>query len=131
MAPGITTAPKKTTAPFASVSLVSPAIAVQRNGRAAIKLSCRGTVKCAGSLRLATKTRPREKRHPGKTEIIAISKFAVAPDTTAIIELKLNAAGRSLLKAAHGRLGASLTVMETSPTPSHIDKQSVRLTQRR
>ncbi len=131
MAPGITTAPKKTTAPFASVSLVSPAITVQRNGRAAVKLSCRGTVKCAGSLRLATKTRARKKRHPGKTEIIAISKFAVAPDTTAIIELKLNAAGRSLLKAAHGRLGASLTVMETSPTPSHIDKQSVRLTQRR
>jgi hypothetical protein len=131
MAPGTTTAPKKTTAPFASVSLVSRAITVRRHGRAAVKLSCRSTVKCVGSLKLTTKTRPRKKRHPGKTEIIASSKFAVAPDTTAIIELKLNAAGRSLLKAAHGRLGASLTVMETSPTPSHIDKQGVRLTQRR
>jgi hypothetical protein len=130
--PAKTTAPfMKTTAPFPSVSLVSRAITVQRNGRAAVKLFCRGTVKCAGSLRLTAKTRPRKKRHPGKTEIIAISKFAVAPDTTAIIELKLNAAGRSLLKAAHGRLSASLTVMETSPVPSHINKQSVRLTQRR
>jgi hypothetical protein len=128
---GMTKSPQKSTAAFASVSLVSHVITVQRNGRAAVKLSCMGKVKCAGSLKLTTKTRPRKKRHPGKTEIIAISKFAVAPDTTAIIELKLNAAGRSLLKAAHGRLGASLTVMESSPAPSHIDKQSVRLTQRR
>jgi hypothetical protein len=127
----MTTPPEKATAPFANVSLVSPAITVQRNGRAAVKLSCTGTVKCAGSLKLTTKTRPRKRRHPGKTEIIAISKFAVAPDTTAMIELKLNAAGRSLLKAAHGRLSASLTVTETSPAPSHINKQSVRLTQRR
>ncbi len=131
LAPGMTTSPEKTTALSASVSLVSRAITVQRNGRAAVKLSCTGTVKCVGSLELTTKTRPRKKRHPGKTEIIAISKFAVAPDTTAIIELKLNAAGRSLLKAAHGRLSASLTVMETSPAPSHIDKQSVRLSQPR
>lgn len=126
-----TTSPQKTTAPSASVSLASRAIPVQRKGWAAVKLSCRGTVKCAGILKLVAKTRPRKKRHLGKTEIIAISKFAVAPNTTAIIELKLNAAGRSLLKATHGRLGASLTVMETSPTPSHIDKQSVRLTQHR
>ena len=76
-----------------------------RNGRAAVKLSCRGTVKCAGSLRLATKTRPLKKRHPGKTEIIAISKFAVAPDTTAIIELKLNAAGRSLTEGCSRAFG--------------------------
>ncbi len=131
MPAGMTTAPKKTTAPFASVSLVSRAITVQRNGRAAVKLSCKGTVKCAGSLKLTTKTRPRKRRHPGKTEIIATSKFAVAPDTTATIELKLNAAGRSLLKAAHGRLDASLTVVETSPAPAHIDKQNVRFTQRR
>jgi hypothetical protein len=128
---GMATSPEKTTAPFASVSLVSRAITVQRNGRAAVKLSCRGTVKCAGILKLTVKTRSRKKRHPGNTEIIAISKFAVAPHTTAMIELKLNRAGRSLLKAAHGRLSASLTIMEASPAPSHIDKQSVRLTQRR
>jgi hypothetical protein len=130
-APGMTRSPEKTTAPFATVSLVSRAITVRRNGRAAVKLSCRGTVKCAGSLKLTIKTRSRKKRHRGKTEIIAISKFAVAPTTTATIELKLNAAGRSLLKAAHGRLSASLTVTETSPPPSHIDRQSVRVTQRR
>ncbi len=128
---GMTTSPQKSTAAFASVSLVSHAITVQRNGRAVVKLSCRGTVKCAGSLKLTAKTRPRKKHHPDKIEIITISKFAVAPDTTAMIELKPNAAGRSLLKAAHGRLSASLTIMETSLAPSHIDKQSVRLTQRR
>jgi hypothetical protein len=121
----------KTTTPFASVSLVSRAISVLRNGRADVKLSCRGTVKCAGSLELTSKTRPHKRQHHGKTEIIAISKFAVAPGTTATIELELNAAGRSLLKAAHGRLSALLTIIETSPAPSHINKQSVRLTQRR
>lgn len=131
MPAGMTKSPEKTTAPFAHVSLVSHAITVQRNGRAAVKLSCTGTVKCAGSLELTTKMRSRKRRYPGKTEIIAISKFALAPDTTAMIELKLDAAGRFLLKAAHGRLSASLTMMETSPAPSHIAKQSVRLTQRR
>ncbi|MGA9285472.1 MAG: hypothetical protein WBV85_08515 [Solirubrobacteraceae bacterium] len=137
MAAGMTTSPKqatspeKTTAPFAGVSLVSRAITVQRNGGAAVKLSCRGTVKCVGILKLTVKTRPRKMRHPGNSEIIAISKFAVAPHKTVKIELKLNRAGRFLLKAAHGRLSASLIIMETAPTPLHIDKQSVRLTQHR
>jgi hypothetical protein len=132
MAAGMTTASEKTTVPFARVSLVSHAITVQRNSRAAVKLSCTGTGKCAGSLKLTTKTWPRKKRrHPGKTEIIATSKFTVAPNTTATIKLKLNAAGRSLLKAAHGRLSASLTITETSPTPSHMNKQNVRLIQHR
>ena len=126
---GMTSSPEKTAAPFTPVSLVSRVITVRRNGRAAVKLSCRGTAKCAGILKLTVKTRPRKKRHPGKPEIIAISKFAVAPHTTAVIELKLNRAGRSLMKATHGRLSASLTIMETAPAPSHIDKQSVRLTQ--
>jgi len=132
MAAGTTTPPSEIAkAPFARVSLVSSAVTVQRSGRALVKLSCTGTVKCAGSLKLTTKTRSRKKRHPGKTETIAISKFAIASDTTVTIGLKLNAAGRALLKAAHGRLGATLTVLETSPAPSRMAKQSVRLTQRR
>lgn len=127
---GMTASPQKATAPFASVSLVGRAITVQRNGRAAVKLSCGGTVKCAGILKLTVKARPRKKRHPGNAEIIAISKFTVAPHKTTVIELKLNRAGRSLLKAAHGRLSALLTIIKTSPAPSRINKQSVRLTQR-
>lgn len=124
---GMTTSPQKSTAAFAGVSLVSDAIVVQRDGLAVIKLFCRGRVKCAGSLRLIAKARSRRKRHLATIEIITVAKFAVAPDRTATIKLKLNAVGRSLLKAAHGRLRASLAIAETSPAPSRTCQQSVDL----
>ena len=132
MAAGTTTFPPGTPkGATAHVSLVSSAIAVQRNGWALVKLSCAGTAKCAGNLKLTAKTRARKKRQPAKAKVIATSNFTVAANATATIKLKLDAAGRALLNAAHGRLSATLTILKSSPAPSQKETKSIRLTQRR
>ncbi len=39
--------------------------------------------------------------------------FTIASAQTTTVKLALNAAGRALLIAGHGQLGASLTILET------------------
>jgi hypothetical protein len=53
--------------------------------------------------------------------------FSIPAGRTAIVELKLNAAGRALLNADPGRLNASLTVLKASPAPSHTHTEKVQL----
>jgi hypothetical protein len=56
--------------------------------------------------------------------------FSIAANTTASIDLALNETARALLSAAHGHLGATLTILETSLLPSQTQTQSVHLEQR-
>ncbi len=130
MAAGTTPTPHRTTTvPRARVSLVGSAIVVHRNGRAVVRLSCAGTTRCVGRLALSVRTHRR--RHRTKVEKIGTATFAIAPGTTATIGLKLDVAGRALLKAAHGRLWASLRLVEPSPAPSEIETRHVRLIRHR
>jgi hypothetical protein len=46
---------------------------------------------------------------------------------TATIKLKLNAAGRALLRAAHGKLNATLELVKSSPSPPATQHKSVHL----
>jgi hypothetical protein len=48
-------------------------------------------------------------------------------DAEAAVTLKLNSTGRALLKAGHGRLGARLVLVKSSPTPAATLNKSVHL----
>jgi hypothetical protein len=54
-----------------------------------------------------------------------------AQDKTATIKLTLNTAGKALLSADHGRLGATLSILKSSPTPSQTHTESVHLMQQK
>jgi hypothetical protein len=109
---------------------VGPGIKVQ-SGAAGFKVTCRGTATCSGKLTLMVKI-PFKKGKKTKTTTIGTTTFSVPPGNTVTIELNLNTAGRSLLKADRGRLTADLTILKSSPPPvqTKID-HSVHLVQQK
>ncbi len=125
-----TTTPPATTAATGSVSLVSSAISVQSGGAAQVKLTCTGTATCAGKLTLTAKTKGKGKQK-AKTETIATAGFSVLWGTTATVKLTLGAAGKALLKTAHGQLSATLAILESSPRPSSTQTKGVHLSQQK
>ena len=111
------------------MSLDGAALAVPRHGAVALKLTCTGTGACEGKLTLTAKGTARKGKR-AKTEMIATGSFSVAPGHTATVTITLTAAGRALLKAGHGSLSASLTILKSSPAPSQTQRASVHLTQK-
>ena len=109
-----------------SVSLDGSRITVQSSGVAAVKLACTGTGTCGGKLTLTGKTKPKNGKK-AKTETIGTASFSVSAGKTTIIKLALNAIGRSLLSADHGRLNATLTLLKSSPAPAQTHTENVRL----
>ncbi len=116
--------------PTGSVSLDGSTITVASSGEAAVKLACTGTATCAGKLTLTGKNTTK-KGKKAKTETIGTATFSIPTGKTATIELDLNAAGRALLGADHGRLSASLTILKSSPAPSQTHAENVRLVQKK
>jgi hypothetical protein len=51
-------------------------------------------------------------------QIIASSAFSIPAGHSAVLGLRLNKTGRALLGADHVRLGATLTVLSTTPRQS-------------
>jgi hypothetical protein len=113
-----------------SVSLDGSTITVQSSGAAGIKLTCTGTGTCRGKLTLTAKGTAK-KGKKGKTETIGTASFSIPAGTTVTIKLKLNAAGKTLLSADHGRLGATLSILKSSPAPSQTHTDSVHLVQQK
>ena len=123
-----TTTPPATTAATGNVSLDGSTIDVQASGKAAVKLTCAGAMTCAGKLTLTAKTKGKG-RKKAKTETIGTAGFSIPTDSTATVELTLNAAGRALVKAAHVRLSVTLTILKSSPAPAATQTDSVHLSQ--
>ena len=113
-----------------SVSLDGSTITVQSIHEAAVKLACTGTATCSGKLTLTGKSTPK-KGKKAKTETIGTATFSIPAGKTATIELKLNAAGKALLSADHGHLGATLSILKSSPAPSQTHIDSVHLVQQK
>jgi phosphodiesterase/alkaline phosphatase D-like protein len=109
------------------VSLASTSVTAQTGGMAAIKLSWTGTATgtCGGKLTLTVKTKGKSKR--SKPTLIGTGAFSIPPGKTQIVRLKLNGAGRALLEADHGRLSASLAILELFPDPSPAQTETVHL----
>ena len=117
------------TASVCTVSLLSKRIAVQSHGLALFKLRGAGTAKCAGKLKLTISRKVTRKKY--RTKTIGTASFSISPGKIVAVKVKLNATGRTLLKAGHGRLSASLLLVKSSPTPSQAHTASVRLTQQK
>jgi hypothetical protein len=144
-APAITTTPSTTTpstpkpttttpmtplearAASCKTSLASLTVAVRSEGMVAVKLRWigTGTDGCSGKLMLRAKVKERSQRP--KTMLIGTGSFSLPVGGMKIIRLKLDSVGRALLSAAHGRLGASLSILKLVPGPAEAQIQAVQL----
>ena len=113
-----------------SVSLASTRIATTWGGETAVKLRCTGADTCRGKLTLTVQVRGKSGKRRSKTTAIGTATFSILPGKTATIKLELNAVGRALLSAAHGRLSATLMVLKSSPAPSQTRTENVQLVQK-
>jgi hypothetical protein len=131
-----TTTPETQPAATGGVSLDGATIGVQRTHEAAVKLACAGTGACSGRLILTAmiakgdRSRTGEKASTAMTTIGSAS-FSVSAGKTARVRLTLNATGRALLKADHGRLSTNLTILQSSPASSHTHTYTVQLVQQK
>lgn len=126
-------APSNTTAPTGVLALSKKAIAVQANGTAFVPLDCTGTATCQGTVTLTASGpgAPKAKRaRLSKTTTIGRARFAIAAGKTATVKVKLNAAGRALLKAHHGKLTTTLTITKSLPNPASTVRKTVHIVQK-
>ena len=96
-----------------------------RKVRAAPRIRRVGSGSCSGKLTL--NVRVRVKGGHTRLRSIGSARFALAASPTVTVGVSLNALGRSLLRAGHGQLRASLVVMRTSPLPTKAQTSTVRL----
>jgi hypothetical protein len=111
-----------------AATLLGKRISVGPHNHALLKLVGTGAGRCAGKLRLRVKIGLGHGRFKLKT--IGTAIFSIASGRRLSVSVKLNAAGRALLKAGHGRLNASLLIVRSSPAPLLARTASVRLTRR-
>jgi hypothetical protein len=115
-----------------SVSLDGVTINVGGTHEATIKLTCTGTATCSGKLTLTvSRTNGKGKHKHTEPDTIGTTTFSMPAGNSTAIALKLSAAGDALLSADHGRLDADLTVLKSSPAPSQIRTETVRLVQQK
>jgi len=119
-----------TAASGCSVSLSGRKLTVKR-GRARLVLARAGVARCAGRLRLTARVRRGHGRRGSKNVRIGAASFAIAAGRTVTVQLRLNAAGRALLRERHGKLGAKLVLVRLSPAPVQARTAGVRLVRAR
>jgi hypothetical protein len=114
-----------------SVSLASTGITVQRGRVSLVQLECLGAASCNGKLTLSAKIATKAKGAKKHSHTIAIgtANFSISGDETETVKLDINATGRALLSADHGRLSASLAILELAPSPENTLTKAVRLVQ--
>jgi hypothetical protein len=66
------------------------------------------------------------KRYKSKT--IGVATFSISPGRVRTVTVKLNAAGRALLRGGHGRLRATLLIGSLPPAVRSATTAKVRLT---
>jgi Bacterial Ig-like domain (group 3) len=89
-------------------------IQVRAGAIALAKLACRGASVCSGELTISTReasVKRRAARHPRIVKIGA-AKFSIAANATVAVEVRLNVAGRALLRRGHGRVRADMTLKQ-------------------
>ena len=123
--PGTTPPPAKT----ATVALASSTATLTGDNMATLKLTCTGATPCLGKLTLTVKRANRKARKAASTVTIGSGSFSIPAGKSGIIRVKLNAMGRALLNAAHGRLEATLTILTSSLTPASKQTKGIRLMQ--
>ncbi len=110
------------------VTLDGSVIAVESGG-ARVKLTCTATGGCGGKLTLSAKGMTKKGRK-AKTETIGTTSFSIPRSVTTTVRLALNASGKALLGANHGRLTSTLSLLKSLPKPSQARTYTVHLVQR-
>jgi hypothetical protein len=120
-----------------SAALTGTRIIATRGGDATVKLTCAGAGTCHGKLTLTVETRDvkgargvrggKSYSHAShvKTTMIGTAGFSISAGTTATVRLVLDAAGKALLRSAHGHINATLTILQSGPSQTH--NETVRL----
>jgi hypothetical protein len=117
------------------IALAGTTIAVQADGVSLVKLNCLGIALCHGKLTLGAKHTVKGKDAKDKkarSVSIGTADFAISGDEATTVKMNLNAAGRALLGVDHGRLGATLAILELGPGPeSNSQTKTVQLVQQK
>jgi IPT/TIG domain/FG-GAP repeat len=118
-------------------SLLGKKVSVLRHDRALLRLRGTGRGHCHGSLTLRVKLGLAHSAHRRagharyKVRAIGTAAFTIAAGKTLSIAVRLNAVGRRLLRAHHGRLNARLSIVKSSPAPTSKHSANVRLIYRK
>jgi IPT/TIG domain/FG-GAP repeat len=118
-------------------SLLNRGIPVLRHDRALLRIRGTGRGHCSGKLTLRVKLRlahsalRRTGHKSHKLQTIGTAAFTIAAGKRLSIAVRLNAVGRRLLRAEHGRLSASLLIAKSSPAPMSRHRANVRLIRRK
>jgi PKD domain len=112
--------------PSGTVVLLGTRISIGASGAGSVRLSCTGTGACSGRLTLTLKGKHKRTR----ALTLGSASFSIAPGTNGTIALKLNAAGRSRLRAGHGHLSAALIIVKSSPAPAITQTRNVQVRQK-
>ncbi len=114
-----------------SVSLTGSVLSVQSGGKASVELTCAGTARCTGKLTLTVTGKGQgEHGKKAKARTIGTAAFSIPSGKTAVVTITLTSLGRALLKAGHGKLSASLTILKSSPAPTNTKRESIQLVQK-
>ena len=102
------------------------------NGRFAIvRVVCRASVNCRGRLTLTAERAARRARGRIKSLVpIGSASVSIAANRISSVMIQLVPAGRALLRAAHGRLGARLLIVQLEPAGAGPLLEGVQLVQR-
>jgi Carboxypeptidase regulatory-like domain len=97
-----------------------------RSGLALVLLRCHAA--CRGTLTLeVTQTVRHDGKKRKRTVAIGAAGFSLPAEHTAVVKVKLNTMGRTLLKHAHGRLDCRVSVTQMVPAPKRIKYLDARL----
>jgi IPT/TIG domain/FG-GAP repeat len=107
------------------VVLLSKILSVQPHSRAVLKLAGIGLGKCGGKVRL--RVRRRLANHHIGIKTIGTAVFTVLAGKHLAVKIHLNATGRKMLAARHGKLNASILIVRSTPAPSVARTASVRV----
>jgi IPT/TIG domain/FG-GAP repeat len=115
------------------VSLRGKTVSVQAGGRAVLQLRGTGAGRCAGRVTLSVRLARTSARAHAKTRSLSIGSagFAIVAGKTLAVKVRLSARGRALLRAGHGKLNASVKLVESAPAPAQARTASVRLVRQR
>ncbi len=103
-------------------------IPVHASGVAVAKLVCDGSSTCKGTLTLSVREAVKAKHGKKTSRSVKIGSedFSISAGKTASVDVRLNSAGRSLLRSRHGRLSATLLLEQASgstQTAVHVEQE--------
>lgn len=94
-----------------TVAIAGSSLTTRGSGTVSVKLDCKGSQNCTGTLTLQA-TRKTRARRASRLVTIGRASFLIAAGKTANLTIHLSGTGRTLLSASHGRLTVRLVIRQ-------------------